>query len=162
MDFNIKLMAWSFVNFLALLYILNKLLYKPMLQMLDDRKRTIAESFQQAESARQEADRIKGQYQGQLAEAKKEAQEIIERATKMGEEMREDIVKNAKVEADRAIKQAHTEITREKNQAVAALRQEVASLAVLAAGKVVGKSISVQDHEKMVQEFVDEVGDLPC
>lgn len=162
MEFNVTLFAWSFVNFIALLYILNKILYKPMLQMLEDRKRTIAESFQQAESARQEADRIKHQYQAQLAEAKKESQEIIERATKMGEEMREDIVKNAKAEAEKALKQAQNEIAREKNQAVAALRQEVATLAVLAAGKVVGKSISVEDHEKMVKEFVDEVGDLPC
>ncbi|MFZ3171002.1 MAG: F0F1 ATP synthase subunit B [Carboxydocellales bacterium] len=162
MEFNVTLFAWSFVNFIALLYILNKVLYKPMLKMLDDRKRTIAESFQQAESTRQEADQVKGQYQAQLTLAKKEAQEIIERATKMGEEMKDDLVKNAKTEADKALKQAQTEIIREKNQAISALRQEVATLAVLAAGKVVGKSISVEDHEKMVKEFVDEVGDLPC
>lgn len=162
MEFNLNLFIWSFINFIALLYILNKFLYKPMLKMLDDRKQTIAESMKLAETTKQEAARAQDDYQAQLVAAKKEAQDIIGKATKMGEEMREDLVKNAKMEADKALKNAQAEIAREKNQAVAALRSEVATLAVLAAGKVVGKSINVDDHEKMVKEFVDEVGDLPC
>lgn len=162
MEFNLNLFIWTFINFIALLYILNKILYKPVLKMLDDRKRTIAESYQQAEATRLEADKAKEQYQAQLADARKEAQEIIGRASKLGEGMKDDIVNNAKVEAEKVLKQAQAEIGREKNQAIAALREEVATLAVLAAGKVVGKSITVADHEQMVKEFVDEAGDLKC
>ncbi|MDA8234927.1 MAG: F0F1 ATP synthase subunit B [Clostridia bacterium] len=162
MKFDLATFAWQIVNFLVLLAILNKLLYKPMLNMLAERKRTIKDSLEKAEAARAEADKLQSQYQAQLLQAKREAQEIIEKATKMGEDMKEDIVKNAKNEADKAIKKAQDEISREKNQAVAALREEVATLAVLAAGKVVGKAITVQDHEQMVKEFIAEAGDLKC
>ncbi|AVX19546.1 MAG: F0F1 ATP synthase subunit B [Bacillota bacterium] len=162
MEFNLSTFVWSFINFFVLLAILNKLLYKPMLQMLEERKKTISESMQQAEQARAEAERIKQEYAEQLAQAKKESQEIIARAERMGEEMREELVRNARAEADKALKAAQEEIAREKAKAVAQLRAEVANLAVLAAGKVVGKSITVEDHEKMVKEFIDEVGDLPC
>jgi len=162
MKFDPITFGWQILNFLVLLAILNKLLYKPMLNMLAERKKTIQDSLDKAESARAEAEKLQAQYQSQLLQAKKEAQEIIEKATKMGEEMKEDIVNNAKNEADKAIKKAQEEIAREKNQAVAALRQEIATLAVLAAGKVVGKAITVQDHEKMVKEFIEEVGDLKC
>ncbi len=162
MEINLSTFVWSFINFFVLLAILNKFLYKPMLQMLEERKQTIAQSMQQAEQARAEAERIKQEYAEQLAQAKKESQEIIARAERMGEEMREELVQNAKAEAEKTLKAAQEEIAREKAKAVAELREEVAKLAVLAAGKVVGKSITVEDHEKMVKEFIDEVGDLPC
>lgn len=162
MEFNLSTFIWSFINFFVLLAILNKLLYKPMLKMLEDRKRTIADSMQQAEQSRQEAERIRQEYSEQLAQAKKESQEIITRAERMGEEIREELVKNAKVEADKVLKAAQDEINREKAKAIEQLRAEVADLAVLAAGKVIGKTLTVEDHQKMVKEFIDEVGDLPC
>ncbi|MHB8172384.1 MAG: F0F1 ATP synthase subunit B [Thermincolia bacterium] len=162
MKFDPAIFGWQIFNFLVLLAILNKLLYKPILSTLEERKRTIRESLEKAEVARIEADKLQSQYQAQMLQAKKETQEIIEKATKMGEEMKEDIVKNAKNEADKAIKKAQDEIVREKNQAVAALREEVATLAVLAAGKVVGRAITVQDHEQMVKEFIAEAGELKC
>lgn len=162
MEFSWVNFGWQVINFLVLLFILNKLLYKPMLQMLSDRKQTIADSLEKSAAARAEADKLKAEYQASLAQAKKEAQEIIEKANKMGEEMKEEIITKAKAEADKAVRKAQDEISREKTQAIAALRGEVATLAVLAAGKVVGKAITVDDHEQMVKEFVKEVGDLPC
>lgn len=161
-DFSWVNFGWQIINFFLLLFILNKLLYKPMMQTLSDRKQTIADSLEKSAAARAEADKLKAEYEANLAQAKKEAQEIIEKATKMGAEMKEEIITEAKAEANKAVKKAQDEISREKNQAIAALRGEVATLAVLAAGKVVGKAITVADHEQMIEEFVKEVGDLPC
>ncbi|ADG83723.1 F0F1 ATP synthase subunit B [Thermincola potens] len=154
--------VWQIVNFLILLFILNKLLYKPMLQMLDDRKKSIEDAINSAETAKAEAEALRKEYETRLAEAKKEAQDIIAKATKLGEEMKKEIVANAQEEANKAIRKAQEEIAREKDAAVAALRDEVATLAVMAAGKVLGKAISVEDHEKLVKDFVQEVGGLKC
>ncbi|MFZ5641405.1 MAG: F0F1 ATP synthase subunit B [Bacillota bacterium] len=151
---------WAIANFLVLLFILKKLLYKPMLQMLDDRKKSIEDAINNAETAKIEAEKLRKDYETRLAEARQEAQDIIAKATKLGEEMKQEIVTSAQNEANKAIQRAQEEISRERDQAVAALRDEVATLAVLAAGKVIGKTITVEDHAKMVKEFVEEVGDL--
>jgi len=153
---------WAIVNFLILLVVLNKFAYKPVIKMLDDRKNSIEDSLTKAEKAKDDAEKLQKEYQTQLMEAKKEAQEIMEKATKLGEQMREEIVANAQSEANKAIQRAQEEISLEKEKAVAALRDEVANLAVMAAGKVLGKAITVADHEKMIKDFVAEVGDLKC
>ena len=151
---------WTIVNFLILLFILKKLLYKPLLQMLDERKNSIEVAINNAETAKIEAEKLRKDYETRLAEARQEAQDVIAKATKIGEEMKQEIVTSAQNEANKAIQRAQEEISRERDLAVAVLRDEVATLAVLAAGKIIGKTITVEDHAKMVKEFVEEVGDL--
>jgi F-type H+-transporting ATPase subunit b len=151
---------WAIANFLVLLFILKKLLYKPMLQMLDDRKKSIEDAITNAETAKDEAVKLRKEYESRLAEARQEAQDILAKATKIGEEIKQEIVASAQSEATKAIQRAQEEIARERDQAVSALRDEVATLVILAAGKVLGKTITVEDHNKLVKEFVAEVGDL--
>lgn len=162
LGFEFPKFVWQLVNFLILLFILKKFAYKPILGMLDERKKSIEDAINNAEAAKAEAANLRKEYESRLAEAKQEAQDIIAKATKLGEEMKNDIVANAQAEATKAIQRAQEEISREKDQAIAALRDEVATLAVMAAGKVLGKTISVEDHKKLVNEFVTEVGDLKC
>jgi len=162
LGFQFPKFLWQVANFLVLLFILKKFAYKPILNMLDERKNSIEQAINNAETARNEAEKLRKDYEDRLAETRQEAQEIIAKATKLGEEMKNEIVSNAQSEANKAIQRAQEEITREKDQAIAALRDEVAVLAVMAAGKVLGKAISVQDHEKLVKEFVAEVGELKC
>ncbi|MDN5292875.1 MAG: F-type H+-transporting ATPase subunit b [Eubacteriales bacterium] len=160
LGFDVNKFIWALINFLILVFLLKKFAYKPVLNMLDERKRSIEESLTRAEKARDEAERMQKEYEAQLAQAREEAQRIIEQATKLGEQMKEEILANAQAEASKAIQRAQEEIAREREKAVVALREEVANLAVLAAGKVLGRAISVEDHEKMIKEFIAEVGDL--
>ena len=162
LGFEFPKFLWQVVNFLILLFLLKKFAYKPILDMLDERKKSIEDAINNAETAKNEAEKMRKEYETRLAEAKQEAQEIMAKATKLGEEMKREIVDNAQSEATKAIQKAQEEINREKDQAIAALRDEVAVLAVMAAGQVLGKTISVEDHEKLVKEFVSEVGDLKC
>lgn len=162
LGFEFPKFLWQVANFLILLWILKKFAYKPINNMLDERRQSIENAINNAETAKNEAEKLRKDYESRLAEAKKEAQDILAKATKLGEEMKNDIITNAQNEATKAIQRAQEEITREKDQAIAALRDEVATLAVMAAGKVLGKSIAVADHEKLVKEFVAEVGDLKC
>jgi len=162
LGFEFPKFLWQLVNFLILLFILKKFAYKPMLNMLDERKKSIEDAINNAETAKNEAEKLRKEYESRLAEAKQEAQEVIAKATKLGEEMKKEIITNAQNEANKAIQRAQEEIAIEKDQAIAALRDEVATLAVMAAGKVLGKTISVEDHKKLVNDFVAEVGDLKC
>ncbi|WP_418791129.1 F0F1 ATP synthase subunit B [Phosphitispora sp. TUW77] len=162
LGFEFPKFIWQVVNFLILVVLLKKFAYKPILNMLDERRKSIEDAINNAETAKTEAENMRKEYQTRLAEAKQEAQEIMAKATKLGEEMKQEIIANAQSEATKAIQKAQEEIKREKDQAIAALRDEVAVLAVMAAGQVLGKSISIEDHEKLVKEFVSEVGDLKC
>jgi len=162
LGFEFGKFAWQVANFLVLLFLLGKFAYKPILNMLDERTKSIEDAINNAETAKNEAEQMRKEYEARLAEAKQDAQDIIAKATKLGEEIKKDIVTTAQNEATKAIQRAQEEITREKAQAIAALRDEVAILAVMAAGKILGKAITAADHEKLVKDFVAEVGDLKC
>ena len=152
-------LIFALINFFILLFCLKKFLYKPLFNMLDERAATIAKHVDDAEQARDEANALKAEYEASLKEAQTKAQEIIQNANKLGEETRAEIVAKAREEAARASEKAREEINREKEQALKDLRAEVADLAVDAASKIIGRNVTVADHENLVNEFIKEVGD---
>ena len=160
MNIHIPDMIWAIINFLVLVAILNKFLYKPLLGMLETRKQEIRNKYDEAEAARSEAVKMKEEYTREMQNARREAQEIITKATKLAEDSKSQILSEARDESAKMIKKAQEEIHLEKEKAKAELRNEVASLAVLAAGKILDRTIQQEDHEKMVREFVNEVGDV--
>lgn len=159
MEIHVSTLVISMINFLVLVFILRKFLYGPICGILETRKEEVIDNLNQAEAAKVEAQKLKEEYALQIKDAKNEAQEIINRATQIGEQTKTDIVAEAREEAAKLTQKAQEEINREKSQALNELRSEVANLAVLAAGKIVGKSIDVKDHEAMVNNFVKEVGE---
>ena len=159
MTFEWSLALGAFVNFFILLFLLKKFLYKPVLGMLEKRHDQVMGNMQAAADAKADAEQLRAEYAAQLKDAKNEAQEIINNATKIGEQTKANIIAEAREEAAKVSAKAQEDIQREKTQAINELRSEVASLAILAAEKIVGKSIDVKDHEDMVNNFVKEVGD---
>ncbi|MFZ5943922.1 MAG: F0F1 ATP synthase subunit B [Bacillota bacterium] len=159
MSIHLPDMVWAIINFLILVAILNKFLYKPVTNMLDERKKEVVGNLDKAEAAKAEAEKLKDDYANQIKNAKNEAQEIITKAAKLGEETKNEIVTQAKQEAEKISVKAQEEIKLEKNKALSELRDEVASLAVMAAEKIISKTIDSKDHEKMVKDFVKEVGE---
>ena len=127
--------------------------------MLDSRREEVINNLNSAEEAKLEAQKLKDEYVAQIQNARTEAQDIINQAAKVGEQTKADIVNEAREEAARLTARAQEEIAREKSEALAEIRNEVAELAVLAAEKVVGKTIDAKDHENMVNNFVKEVGE---
>ena len=99
-------------------------------------------------------------YQQQMAESKKEAQEIIERANKIGMQAREEITKEAKEDAAKTLEKAKREIRGEKAKALEQIRKEAAILAVMAAGKVINKQLDPKQHEELVKDYINEVGEI--
>ncbi|MGI6225642.1 MAG: F0F1 ATP synthase subunit B [Peptococcales bacterium] len=160
MSIHVPDIVWAIINFLILVAILNKFLYKPVIKMLDERKNEVANNLNKAEESKLEAEKLKDEYIKHLQNAKSEAQEIIAKANKLGEETKNEIVAQARVEAEKISAKAQEEIRLEKTKALSELRDEVASLAILAAGKIISKNIDVHEHEKMVQDIVKEVGEV--
>ena len=159
LDINPSTVIFAIINFCILVVGLKIFLYKPVCNMLDSRKEEVANNLNSAEEAKLEAQKLKDEYAAQLQNARSEAQEIINQAAKIGEQTKADIVSEAREEAARLTAKAQAEIAREKTEALNEIRNEIADLAVLAASKVVGKTIDVADHQNMVNNFVKEVGE---
>ncbi|MDA8442411.1 MAG: F0F1 ATP synthase subunit B [Peptococcaceae bacterium] len=152
------------VSFLILLAILSKFAYRPLLGALEKRSQYIEDNIKSAEQAKAEAQQIKIDFETELRQARVEAQAIIERASKAGEERGKEIIAESSAEADRLKKIALAEIELEKQKAMSELHDQVANLALLVAGKLVQNNLNMDPAAQgaLVNQFVKEVGDLPC
>ena len=159
MDINPSTAIFAIINFIVLVVVLKVFLYKPVCNMLDSRKQEVENNLNSAEEAKLEAQKLRDEYAAQIQNARAEAQDIINQAAKIGEQTKADIVTEAREEAARLTAKAQDEFAREKTEALNEIRNEIADLAVLAASKVVGKTIDVADHQNMVNNFVKEVGE---
>jgi len=158
---NATLIA-QIANFIILVLLLKKFAYKPLTKLLTDRQQLVAENIATAEQDRQQAEQIKAEYEAEMQRTREMAQDIIQKATKAGEDKAAEVMENAKNEAKRLKDAALVEIEREKEKAVAEMRDQAASLAILVAGKIIDKQMDDNTQRKMVQNFVKEAGDLLC
>lgn len=154
---------WTFlfqiINTLILYYILKRILFKPVTGFMESRKSSIADSLKEAETKEKEAEELKAEYQSKLDKAQDEAREIIREATKRADERSNEIIKEAQDEAARIMDRAEAEIEREQKKAINLLKDEMATLAVMAAGKMINKNLDGESHNKLIKEFIDEVGE---
>jgi F-type H+-transporting ATPase subunit b len=125
---------------------------------MEKREEIVNENLDSAEKNRKEAEEFIVQQRKELEKARVEAQEIIQQAKKLSEQQGQDILEQARQNAERLKDSALAEIQREKEQAVTALREQVASLSVLVASKVIEKELNEKDQEQFVQEYLEEVG----
>ncbi len=164
-DLNATLIA-QIINFAILVAILAKFAYKPLVKTLEERQNRIAGDLENAERERKLAENLKREYQDQLAQARTQAQAIVEKATKLADQTKEEILTEARNENARLLKAAQEEIAREKESAVAELRKEMVTLSVAAASKIIGQNMDSQTNAKLVSDFINKLdektGGLPC
>jgi F-type H+-transporting ATPase subunit b len=151
------LFLWSVVTFLVLLFLLYKFAFGPLLNLQKARQDEIHDSIVQAERLRDEAHALLADYKVQLADARLEAEEILERARKVGESTKSEILEEARAQSERTLSQAREQIERETRQALQEIKEQVADLTVAAAEKVMRKSLSEQDQLRLVQEALAEI-----
>lgn len=145
--------------FILLVYLVGKFAWGPVMDMMKKREDYIANEIEQAEQNRAEAEKASKEALERLTQTKQEAQKIIEDARQAGLKQEQDIIASAKKEAERIKQAAQEEIQNEKEKAIKALQDQVASLSVLIASKVIEKEISAQDQEKLIEEYIKEVGE---
>ncbi|MHB0914192.1 MAG: F0F1 ATP synthase subunit B [Thermoleophilia bacterium] len=151
------IIIWSIVTFLLLFFLLKKFAFGPIQNMIDQRRDSIMESIESAEKTRKDAEKLLADYRESIANAKHEAEEIIERAHKVGENTKAEIVATAQQQAQKQLDDARGQIQRETRKAVQEIKEQVADLAILAAGKVTAKAITREDHLQLVDDALSEV-----
>ncbi len=157
---NLGYLISQIVNFILLLVILRMFLYKPIVAMLDRRTEKIKTDLEEAEAARSKAEAARQEYEKQLEEAREERRSILAQATEQAEKMREDILTKARAEAQETVSKTQDEMEVLRRQTLIGAQDQIAELALAAAGKVVGESLDEKAHRRLIQEFIAEVGDL--
>jgi len=151
----------SALNFILFFIIIWTFAFKPVSAMLSERKTKIEQGLKDAEAAR--LDRANGEAEriATLAEARREANDILVRAQKVAQDSRDADIAATKAELERMRVRAAAEIEAEKVRAIADVRAEVADLALLAAGRVVGESMTDHRQRRLVEEFLSSsaIGD---
>ena len=149
--FQVIIAAANFVVFLALIW---TFAFKPVSKMLADRRERIEQGLKDAEQARRDRENAESERVSTLTEARREANDILARAQKVAQETRDADIAATKDELERMRVRAAAEIEAEKTRAIADVRAEVADLALLAAGRVVGETMSDDRQRRLVEEFL--------
>lgn len=152
-------LIFTWANLLILFLIMKKLLFKPVTAMLKQREDEVNSMYEKAKAAQKNAEALEKEYTESLAGAKEEAARIMKDATREATLKGEQIVSEAQEKAAAAISKAEKEIELEKQAAVKEIRNDIASIAVGVAEKVIEKDINEKDHEKLVEDFIDSWGE---
>ncbi|GIO24723.1 F0F1 ATP synthase subunit B [Oceanobacillus sp. J11TS1] len=145
--------------FIVLLALLKKFAWGPLMNKMEEREQYVASEIEEAEKSRAEAEKASKEAAEQLNQVRAEAQKMIEDAKSAGIKQEEQIIESAKKEANRIKEAAQADIQNEKERAIQALQDKVASLSVLIASKVIEKELNEQDQEKLINEYIKEVGE---
>ena len=156
-DLNLGLSVWTTLVFLALLGILGKFAWGPILAMVQDREDGIQGTLDQAANEREEAAKLLAEHRQQMADARRQSQQMIAEGKEAGERVRKDIEEKARAEGDAMIERAKASIEREKEAALDELRKESVDLALAAAAKLVQASLDEQKDRELVMGFIDEL-----
>ena len=153
---NLPTLLAQVINFAILFGLLYLVAYKPIMRMLDERSKKIRESMEQTEYIKEQAVHAEEETEKRIEAAAKEGQEVIARAMRTGEELRQQAQEEARQEADSLITRARTEIQRERDEAIDELRKEFANLTILAAGKVIDRSLDKEAHRQLIDKVLEE------
>ena len=153
-----ELLLTQIIGFLILLAILNKFAFKPLFGILDQRQADIKATYDQLDDDRRRMEETRREYQERLAGIEAEAREKIQAAVKEAQDLRANLIADAQKQADTIIEGGRVESERERQKAFLEMRQQVVSLSIAAAGKVVGASLDTGGHARMVEDFITSVG----
>jgi len=151
------LFVWTLITFLILLALLYKFAFNPLMKLQRARQAEIHQSISEAENLRDEAQRLLADYRHQLAQARSEADTIVERARKAGEASKAEVVEEARIQAEATLAKAREQIERDTKQALQRIREEAADLAISVTAKVARSSLSEQDQLRLIQEAINEI-----
>ena len=159
LNINFWNIAFTIINILVLYLFLKHFLMKPVMAILEERKQMADSQIADATKAKEEAKSMRDQYEASISNAKDEARQIISDAQKSATERGEAIVADAKKEAVAIKEKASADIAKERTAAFQQMKSEIGDIAVSIAGKVIEKEVKEADHQKLIDEFISDVGE---
>lgn len=154
---NLGLSTWTLVVFIALLLVLGKFAWGPILDAVEARENKIRDALDEAAESQARAEKLAEEQRKQLAEARRQSQEIISEGREAGERVRKELEEKAREESRAMIERARREIEREKDAAIDELRRESVELALAAASKLLGKKVDADQDRELVLGYLDEL-----
>ncbi len=152
------LFLWTILTFLVLLGLLAKFAWKPLLAVLDQRQEMIRQSLDDAEKAKQELEQLQQKSKEILSEARAEAQSIVSKSRTEAERLKAELREKAKTEADSILSNSEKQIQLETEKAISQIRSDVADLSHLIASKLIGKNLTKEDDEALIEESLKQIG----
>ena len=149
---ELGLSIWTLVTFLIVLFVLKKFAFGKIATLLDERRDAVRKNLEEAEHAREEAERLLGEYKAQLAASRHEASEILERARATSAEQQRQLVEEMAAERERGIAAAQQAIAAETQQSLDRIKMEIADLTLLATEKVLGHALDEKEQKRLVEE----------
>ena len=147
------------LNTLAIFFVARKYLFGPVHKMITDRQKEIDGMYEDAGKAKEEAENRAQEYAQKLSEAQATSERLVKEAVERGQHREEEIVRQANEEATAILDKAAHDVQREKKTAVNDAKNEISSMAVAIAEKIVGRELNEKDQQRMVDEFISELGD---
>jgi len=157
LDVNPGLMFWSLITFIILMYVLTKFAWKPILNFLSERENLIKESLEKAEIAKKEAEKLIEANKANLDKAEEEAQKIIAQSREYAEKLKSQMLQESNAEAKKRIDEAKIEIERKNQEAFNQMKDQIASIAVEAAEKIIRENLDGAKQKKLVNKYLDDL-----
>ena len=156
---NLWTALFTLLNTLTVIFVGTKFLFKPVMKIIADRQAEIDGMYADADKAKAEATAMEAEYKEKLSNAQATSERMVKEAMARGQNREEEIIRNANAEAAAILDKAAADIAQEKKKAINDAKDEISDLALAIAGKVVGKSLTGADQTKLVDEFIDGLGD---
>ena len=155
---NFWTMIFAWCNLLVLYFVLRKLLFKPVKNMIDSRQKEIDDMYSDAENSKATAEEMKAEYEQKLEDANEESEQIVKKAVRRAQLREEEILREANVKAERVLERAEEQIELEKKQAINDVKNQVSAMAIDIAAAVIERDIDKSEHEAIIDEFINGMG----
>ena len=159
----VTLVPWTFIaqicNLFIQMFLIKKFLLKPVREIIEKRRKLATKELDEARSSNEEAQAMKTEYEKSIADARNQAGEIIASANKAATAKSEEIISKANAEAVAIKNKAAADIELEKKNALNDIKNEIGSMAMDIAGKVIEREVNEDDHKKLIEEFIENVGE---
>ena len=154
---GLGLMIWTLILFLVTMWVLRRYAFPRIQEALDKRANAVRENIEASERQRREADELLSEYRQRLTEAREQADEIVTKARRTAETAREEATEEGKAKREELVAAARRDIEAETRRSLQQIRKEVADLTVLATEKVTRKTLTDDDHKRLVEDALAEV-----
>jgi F-type H+-transporting ATPase subunit b len=155
---DIKLVATQILGFVLMVWVLSRYAWKPILATLEARRQKIEGDYADAERKRLEAEQLKARYEQDLRGIDAQARTRIQEAIVEGQKVAEEIKSQAHTEAQARLKRAEEEVALEREKARGAIREQIVTLSIRTAEKILRTKLDDPAQRKLAGEFIDEVG----
>jgi len=147
------------LNLFIQVMLIKKFLFKPIREVLAKRKAMADAEIADATRAKEEAESLKSEYEASMKQARDKANDILATAQKSAAQQSEEIIREANAQAVSIKSKAERDIEQERRKAVNEIKDEIGDMAMEIAGKVIERELNANDHEKLIDEFINKVGE---